>query len=53
MTEEQVLKPSHEEIAQLAYEYYCLRGDAPGCAEDDWMRAEETLCNQTPVEEKD
>ena len=43
MNEDQDTKPTHEEIAQLAYELYCLRGDAPGSAEEDWIQAEEAL----------
>lgn len=33
----------HEEIAQLAYQYYEERQGAPGSAEDDWYRAEEEI----------
>ena len=32
-----------QEIARLAYSYWEARGRAGGCAEDDWLRAEEAL----------
>lgn len=35
--------PTHEEIAQRAYEIYLERGGAPGHALEDWTRAEREL----------
>jgi len=37
------LEPSHEQIAQRAYELYLQRGDGIGSAEDDWLRAKREL----------
>jgi hypothetical protein len=36
-------KPSHEQIAQRAYEIYLQRGGAPGDPMQDWLRAEQEL----------
>jgi hypothetical protein len=36
-------EPSFEEIARRAHEIYLARGDGDGCADDDWLRAEEEL----------
>lgn len=36
-------KPSHEQIAQRAYEIYLERGGAPGDPMQDWLRAEQEL----------
>jgi hypothetical protein len=33
-------KPTHEQIAQRAYEIYVERGCAPGDPMQDWLRAE-------------
>jgi hypothetical protein len=35
--------PSHEEIAQLARQYWAERGWQDGQAEQDWLRAERQL----------
>lgn len=35
--------PSHDEIAQRAYELYLERGGGEARAEEDWLRAEEEL----------
>lgn len=35
--------PSHEEIAMLARQYWIDRGQQDGHAEQDWLRAEQTL----------
>ena len=36
-------QPSHEEIARLAYAYWEERGCQGGSADEDWVRAEQTL----------
>jgi hypothetical protein len=38
-----VSEPTPEEIAQLAYSYWEARGGQGGSAEEDWIRAEESL----------
>lgn len=35
--------PTHEEIAQLAQQYWAERGRQDGQAEQDWLRAEREL----------
>lgn len=35
--------PSHDEIAQHAYEAYLARGAKPGDAVEDWLQAERDL----------
>jgi hypothetical protein len=42
------LEPSHEQIAQRAYELYVQRGDGIGRAEDDWLRAKRELESRCP-----
>lgn len=37
------LRPTHEQIAQRAYEIYEARGRQPGFAQQDWLRAEREL----------
>jgi len=37
------LRPSHEEIARLAYSYWEERGRQGGSAAEDWQRAERVL----------
>lgn len=37
------ITPSHEEIAQLAQQYWAERGWQDGHAEQDWLRAEREL----------
>lgn len=37
---------SHEEVAQLAYEYYLERDGGGGTAEEDWYRAERALAER-------
>jgi len=37
------LAPSHDEIAQLAYCFYELRGRQEGYHIEDWLRAEQQL----------
>lgn len=36
-------KPTHEQIAQRAYEIYLERGATPGDPMQDWLRAEKEL----------
>jgi len=36
-------KVRHEEIAELAYQYFTARGFTHGSAEEDWLRAERDL----------
>ena len=36
-------KPTHEQIAQRAYEIYLERGATPGDPMQDWLRAEADL----------
>lgn len=36
-------KPSHDDIAVLAYSYWCERGQPDGSPEEDWLRAESEL----------
>ncbi len=36
-------RPSHDEIARLAYEYWEQRGRQGGSAAEDWQRAERAL----------
>jgi len=36
-------RPTHEEIAQRAYEIYLERGSTPGDPMQDWLRAEQEL----------
>jgi hypothetical protein len=36
-------EPSREEIARLAFLYWEARGHQSGCAEEDWLRAEQEL----------
>jgi hypothetical protein len=38
-------RPSHDEIARLAYSYWQARGYQHGSAEADWLRAEAELAN--------
>jgi len=40
---EHAAEPSHEEIAQRAYQYWEARGRPMGSAEEDWFRAEQDL----------
>jgi hypothetical protein len=35
--------PTHEEIAELARQYWAQRGHQDGQAEQDWLRAEQEL----------
>jgi Protein of unknown function (DUF2934) len=37
------MRPSHEEIARLAQQYWAERGWQEGQAEQDWLRAEREL----------
>lgn len=39
-------KPSHEDIAVLAYSFWLERGQPDGSAEEDWLRAERELAAQ-------
>lgn len=39
----QAFRPSYEEIAQLARQYWAERGWQDGQAEHDWLRAEQEL----------
>ncbi len=36
-------KPTHEEIAAVAFEYWIARGCQGGSADEDWLRAEQEL----------
>jgi hypothetical protein len=36
-------EPSHEQIAQLAQQFWAERGWQDGYAEQDWLRAEQEL----------
>lgn len=36
-------RPSHEDIARLAQQYWAERGHTDGQAEQDWLRAEQEL----------
>jgi Protein of unknown function (DUF2934) len=38
-----VLRPSRDEVARLAYEYYEARGRQDGHDVDDWLSAEQLL----------
>ena len=40
------IKPSHEEIAKLAYFYWEARGCQIGTGEEDWTRAERELLSR-------
>jgi hypothetical protein len=39
-------RPTHEEIAQRAYEIFHARGGKPGDSNDDWHRAEHELMQE-------
>jgi hypothetical protein len=39
-------RPSHDEIARLAYSYWESRGYQDGLAESDWLRAEAELTSR-------
>lgn len=41
--EVRAVTPSHEEIAQLAHNFWAERGWQDGYAEQDWLRAEQAL----------
>jgi len=36
-------EPTHQEIAQLAYQYWIDRSASEGTSEDDWFRAKNEL----------
>jgi hypothetical protein len=38
-----VLRPSRDQVARLAYEYYKARGRQDGHDVDDWLSAEQLL----------
>ena len=40
-------EPSHEAIAQRAYEFWEERGRPEGTQEEDWFRAQDELRNQS------
>ena len=44
--EVKAVTPSHEEIAQLAHNFWAERGGQDGYAEQDWLRAEQELIGQ-------
>ena len=44
--EVKAVTPSHEEIAQLAHNFWAERGWQDGYAEQDWLRAEQELIGQ-------
>ena len=39
-----VYRPTHDEIERMAYSFWEMRGRNNGSAEEDWHRAERTLC---------
>jgi hypothetical protein len=41
--DEGVLTPTHEQIAQRAYQLYLARGQAEGHDREDWLKAEKQL----------
>ena len=43
VAEVRAVTPSHEEIAQLAHNFWAERGGQDGYAEQDWLRAEQAL----------
>lgn len=43
----QTTQPSAQEVARLAYEFYLSRGGEHGHDQEDWLRAEETLRQQS------
>lgn len=40
---DEIIAPTHEEIAELAYSYWEARGGHGGSPWDDWFRAEQEL----------
>jgi Protein of unknown function (DUF2934) len=40
----------HQAIANLAYSYWEARGRQGGSAEEDWLRAEEKMKRQRPLD---
>jgi hypothetical protein len=42
-------EPTHEEIAELAYQYWEERGEDEGSAEEDWLKAERDLNDSDPL----
>lgn len=42
------LAPTHEQIARRAYELYLERGERPGDAREDWLKAESELSEKVP-----
>ena len=46
---EDFVAPTHDEIAQPAYDHYLERGASDGTDVDDWLEAERELLEQ-PVE---
>jgi hypothetical protein len=40
---EELRRADHEEIALLAYRYWCERGHPDGSPEEDWFKAEHAL----------
>jgi hypothetical protein len=51
-TERPIDAPSREErVRRLAQELHRLRGDRPGSAVDDWLRAEEEIRAEQAVDE--
>ncbi len=43
---EAAIRPTHDEIARLAYSYWEARGHQGGSPEEDWVRAEQELLSQ-------
>jgi hypothetical protein len=41
--------PTHDEIAQRAFDLYVARGQADGTAVNDWLRAESELAASTAI----
>jgi hypothetical protein len=46
----QAAKPTHDQIAALAYNLYLDRGSQPGHEKDDWYYAEQLLTGQINLE---
>ena len=47
---EDFVAPTHDEIAQRAYDHYLERGASDGTDVDDWLKAERELLEQRTSE---
>ncbi len=45
---DEIVAPTHDEIAELAYSYWEARGKPNGSALEDWVRAERELKQYEP-----